>query len=33
MRTGVLSGGQARRCVLHKCVARFVSDSWASCLI
>ena len=21
-----------KQCILHKCVARFVSDSWASCL-
>ena len=29
---GVLSG-HTRHCTLHKCVARFVSNSWASCSI
>ena len=28
---GVFLGRQPSRCILHKCVARFVSDSWASC--
>jgi len=30
---GFVLGGQPRHCILHKCVARFLSDSSVSCLL
>jgi len=30
---GVFLQGQAHRCILHKCIARFISDGWVSCFV